>query len=399
MKILFCNIGWMRDYRGITHDDTVEYRGLNSNRGHEGLEEYNFLQKNGFCFGYVSAACGFEEFIQIHIEKIDRLGLSEEMTHNVLVIWTSEDFNTQKHVKIVGWYKDAEVFRWCRDDGIAFYNIRALAENCTLLPLDFRTFEIERSAKEEEGVWFNQDNIWYADSPESEKVINSVKMYVSQYQSGRHNTIIKPEALLDKADDGLYSAADYLDKAEVLYEDGKDIEALLYCNSAIYMGYGAEDVYNLRGLILYDLYEYDEALKSYDRALKLHPDFPEVFYNKALVYEETKDFENALLNYDTFLKYCSQSLEAYLGKGQIFLQLGEPVKAEQCFNKAIEIEPYNAQVYTYNATALIELGEYKEALKSINKAVELNTYDENSENMKERILQILKTRKADDDFS
>ncbi|SQC01502.1 hypothetical protein [Clostridium tetanomorphum] len=42
MKILFCNIGWMKRYKGVTGDDNITLSGEYVDKNHKGAEQYNF---------------------------------------------------------------------------------------------------------------------------------------------------------------------------------------------------------------------------------------------------------------------------------------------------------------------------------------------------------------------
>ena len=98
--ILYCRIGWMERYSGIINNDKPIHGGsyTKDNIGHE---VYNFLECDGKYYGYV-------ENKSIHIE---RLGASrnEDKIDNVLVIWFAKA--PKGGQKIVGWYKNATVYR------------------------------------------------------------------------------------------------------------------------------------------------------------------------------------------------------------------------------------------------------------------------------------------------
>ena len=101
MPLIFCNIGWMNKYNGIS-GDSIE-RGGKYNKHSIGHEVCNFSNNKGTVYGYVQPV---GDSI-----KIEKLGASkkDEAIDGVTVVWTAgpESGGTV----VVGWYKDATVYR------------------------------------------------------------------------------------------------------------------------------------------------------------------------------------------------------------------------------------------------------------------------------------------------
>lgn len=175
MKILFCNVGWMRDYIGIK-GDSIE-RGGSYNKNATGHEVCNFSSIQGRVFGYVQPTG------QIKIEKLGADKKASSVS-GVTVVWTAgpETGGTA----VVGWYKNATVYRDYqklknrtkiqKDNGLTHYRISALSVDATLLPPEERTLLIPRAVKGGIG----QSNVWYADSPESKVHVQKVLKLVDK---------------------------------------------------------------------------------------------------------------------------------------------------------------------------------------------------------------------------
>lgn len=169
MKILFCNIGWMRDYDGI-QGDSID-RGGSYNKNETGHEVCNFTDVQGSMYGYVQPTG------QIKIEKLGAKKTDKSVSE-VTVVWTAgpESGGTA----VVGWYKNATVYRdyqkfsnrskLQKENGLNHYRIMASAKDTTLLLPDERTLLIPRAVKGGIG----QSNVWYADSSESKKHVDRV---------------------------------------------------------------------------------------------------------------------------------------------------------------------------------------------------------------------------------
>lgn len=183
MPILFCNVGWMERYQGLRSGDQISGGGsyvMKEGRGHEIC---NFSPDNNTFYGYVQPPGE-----QINIERIGK-GSHNESIGGVTVVWTAT--RPGGGTAIVGWYKDATVFRSYQKftkaplaqsrNGIDGYWIKAPVSKATLLPVDARVFEVPRQVKGGMG----QSNILYADSPASAPLVKRVAGFMNKGQTRR----------------------------------------------------------------------------------------------------------------------------------------------------------------------------------------------------------------------
>ncbi|MDG0800842.1 HNH endonuclease [Pectobacterium polaris] len=190
MIILFCNIGWMKKYDGID-GDSIE-RGGSYNKTATGHEVCNFTNSDGYVYGYVQPTG------QI---KIERLGANkrDEKIDGVTVIWLAGP--DSGGTAVVGWYKNATIFREPQDlispssahreNGITTFRIKALWKDAVLLPCDNRSLMIPRAVKGGIG----QSNVWYADSPESDEYVTKVKKLIAEFDGNINTPDIDQEAM------------------------------------------------------------------------------------------------------------------------------------------------------------------------------------------------------------
>ena len=110
MRILFCNIAWMKYYNGITHDDKPVNGGSWVKENENAIECLNFTPYNDriYC-GYVSTKSNRGNRNQLHIEKLEGITKEDNIAEDVLVIWVAKRNEASKST-IVGWYKNATVF-------------------------------------------------------------------------------------------------------------------------------------------------------------------------------------------------------------------------------------------------------------------------------------------------
>lgn len=109
MKIIFCNVAWMEHYQG----ERIE----NSKSGGDNpdkWEKWNFKNIDGKYYGFVEPmhSDGWRNNINISKIALDEKVTNKDFIDNVLVIWVST--NGRNNKRIVGWYKNAQVYRCTR---------------------------------------------------------------------------------------------------------------------------------------------------------------------------------------------------------------------------------------------------------------------------------------------
>jgi len=150
--ILFCNIGWMSRYEGlIGKPDKIVGGGKWVTENETGHEVCNFVVcRDGYVYGHVETIQS-ERDRKIRIEAI---GGSGDFVEGIDVVWTATDPDEGGR-KVVGWYRNATVFRerqkfaeppskqHARDE-ISSYRIRASAKDARQLDLGDRTLAMGR---------------------------------------------------------------------------------------------------------------------------------------------------------------------------------------------------------------------------------------------------------------
>lgn len=178
------NVAWMEHYRGEWGVGTIINGGLFISQNHWGGEMFNFKKnENGTKYGYVEPGesnAGNPRNINIS-NLITRPGAVRTVPslNDVLIAWVARPPTADETV-MVGWYKDATLFRSAQQPPISVnrtlpngniqdYFARAEDNNCVLLPVADRTVIIPRS-KVVNGVRttgvLGHSNLWYARSQE-----------------------------------------------------------------------------------------------------------------------------------------------------------------------------------------------------------------------------------------
>ena len=186
VKILFCNIGWMRDYKGI-QGDSIKGGGSFTEENKTGFEVCNFSEIGDHVYGHVrtrgdnkigKGASG----VKIALERITARKKEGESVSGVTIVWTAPRPSVGR--VIVGWYNNATVYRRPKkiesptklqeDNNISYYKISALVSDVRLLRPEERNFYIK--------PW-SQSSIWHVAAPENKNFVSEVIKFVGKYKS------------------------------------------------------------------------------------------------------------------------------------------------------------------------------------------------------------------------
>lgn len=188
MRVLFCNIAWMKYYKGIYPgiDEPVN-GGSYVKENQDAHEKFNFLPVNitfengesgNYCLGFVETKTTSKsgKNNDLHIEKIEGCAVykKEPLVEDVLVIYCAAR-PYQNFTSVVGWYKHATVYRQYEyiefplEDGDVdpqYFNAIAKSEDCVLLPKSERRVTKWNVPRRQSGALygFGQANVWFADS-------------------------------------------------------------------------------------------------------------------------------------------------------------------------------------------------------------------------------------------
>lgn len=171
MRIFFCRIGWAKHYRGDKDDIPRNGGSYNDNPQNIGFETYNFKNYANSYYGYVKNKREWS----IHIERIEPCLKSQDYLDDVLVIWVATKDSGGEY--IVGWYKNATVYRKyhtvpesVKKERIAEHNIyNIFTKEAVLLDEKDRTCQIFGIGQF--NYWFDEENA------EKEKVLKFIGEY------------------------------------------------------------------------------------------------------------------------------------------------------------------------------------------------------------------------------
>jgi len=163
----------------------------------------------------------------------------------------------------------------------------------------------------------------------------------------------------------------YFELGNIYLNLSKNKEALKAYDKAIEIKPDFAEAWYNKGVALAKLGRYNEALKAYDKAIKIKPDYSKAWYNKGNTLVNLDRYDEALKSFDKAIEIKPDDAKAWFGKGAILDILGRYDEALKSFDKAIEIKPNYADAWYGKGVALAKLDRYDEALKSSDKAIEI----------------------------
>ena len=338
-KIIFCNIAWMKEYLGARDNDRpmnggeyVEFQGT-------GGEAYNFLDHNGICHGFVRV--GGAMALEKHFKESRS---TDSYIDDILVIWVAT--NKNKETRIVGWYKNARVYRTDKDLTFftdpatsSYYNITAKAKDCYLVPENNRDFSIDRASEVGTGKGIGQSNLWYAESNYAKaNIIPKVIEYVNEYDGTYANFVYDLWNIEDEI-----AKIDFKDNFEKLYEEGEksfkeknDFNAMVYFKAAEKIDRPVKLIKKLAILAYYFL-RLDESIELFNEIIEKEGETVESLIFLRCCYDLKQDREKMIEYAFKLIEFNSDSLEDLEHKRVAYINIFDAYLYDKKFKKAEKI--------------------------------------------------------------
>jgi len=156
-----------------------------------------------------------------------------------------------------------------------------------------------------------------------------------------------------------------------LFSGGKLQEALKSL-SVLINKYPSESLlFNIRGACYAGLGQFNAAVKDYEKAIAIKPDYSKAHFNLGGTLQELGQLDAAVESYKKTLVIESDYAEAHNNLGIALKALGQLDAAVKSFKKAIAIQPDYVQAHYSLGTTLQELGQLDDAVKSYEEVVNI----------------------------
>jgi tetratricopeptide (TPR) repeat protein len=159
--------------------------------------------------------------------------------------------------------------------------------------------------------------------------------------------------------------------AVVACQEGQYSQGVELAKRAIDNGPPQARVHNLLGQAYDRLEQPLEAIKQYDQAIAVDPDFAEAHGNRAGIMADAGFPEEALKSYDRALAIHPNPTD-WLNRGSVLHGLGRIDEAIESFDKAIALEDKSPAPHFLRGDALRDLKRSDEALAAYDRAIKLD---------------------------
>ncbi len=169
-----------------------------------------------------------------------------------------------------------------------------------------------------------------------------------------------------------FRADEWDNKGVSLFALGNFDEAIKCHDEALQINQLKTSAWVNKGNCLRALNRIEEAVKCYEKALLLDPLESIAWNNKANILNCLTRYEEAISCLDKALDIDPQLADAWNNKGVSLSALHRFDEAIKCHDKAIEIDPKNLTAWNRKGLILINLGRYDDAISCLEKALEIN---------------------------
>jgi len=134
------------------------------------------------------------------------------------------------------------------------------------------------------------------------------------------------------------------------------------------------EAFNLKGTILTGMDSYEEALSSFEEALKdelyATPEYP--LYNMSFIHLSSKRYEQAIETATQALDHNPHYAPAWEMLGKIFAQQGKDAQAIEAFKHAILEFPGYVEAHWEIAQLYIRIGETEQGISHLNEVIRVD---------------------------
>ena len=118
--------------------------------------------------------------------------------------------------------------------------------------------------------------------------------------------------------------------------------------------------------------DFQGAIDSWNKALKLNPNLAEIWHNLGSALGRLEQYPEAIESFNHALEIDPQSYQAWNDSAHAFYQMQQWEQAIDSWNKAIALNPGNYQFWYHRACALEQLQRFDEAIASYEKTLEIS---------------------------
>ncbi|KAL0217833.1 hypothetical protein RCL1_008682 [Eukaryota sp. TZLM3-RCL] len=193
-------------------------------------------------------------------------------------------------------------------------------------------------------------------------LINNRNDVVPQDNLLAQDQVISPSELSKRAEEH-FSRGLALRKQNKLNEALKSFDAAIRCDS------NYVHAHNNRGFVLDQLNRFNEALEAFTTGLRIDPNDARAHFSRGNVLIQLQRFDEALEAYDAAIRCDPHYAHAHFNRGFVLDQLNRFNEALEAFTTGLRIDPNDARAHFSRGNVLIQLQRFDEALEAYDAAI------------------------------
>ncbi len=130
-------------------------------------------------------------------------------------------------------------------------------------------------------------------------------------------------------------------------------------------------IYSDRGWAYLRLKENEQAIRDFNSALALHPEYARAYGRRGLAYSFLKDYQRAISDFDRAIELDPRDTWSYERRGRTYRKFGNYWRAIEDFNRIVELDSNNAWAYFHRGVTYRLLKDYQQALAEFDHALEI----------------------------
>jgi protein O-GlcNAc transferase len=149
-----------------------------------------------------------------------------------------------------------------------------------------------------------------------------------------------------------------------LFNNGKLKQALSESNQMLEKFPNSVFLFNISGASNAGLMQYDAAINSYKKALKIMPNYAEAYFNMGIALKNKGDLEAAIDSYKMALKIKPDYVDVFYNMGNTLKEKGDLEASITSFKMTLKIKPDHTDAYYNMGIAQNEKGDLEAAIAS-----------------------------------
>ena len=173
----------------------------------------------------------------------------------------------------------------------------------------------------------------------------------------------------------------FLKKGNLAFEEGNSKEALRFYDEALMIDSTFVDAWNNRGLAEMNLALFDEAIYSFNQAIRYKPEYATAYLNYVKANLAVKQYYAALEGIDQLEKYWADSSINHFTRGLVYHDMGNDEEAMKSFQRTWSLDSTNSETLVNMANIYYHNTNYVSAIDLVKEALAMNANNPSAYNI------------------